>query len=155
VKFAEYDFPTDDNPLELAEGDVNNDGKLDLIVSNYGSNTIGVFLGNGDGTFQPQVSYPVSLKPFGIAVGDFNGDGYVDVLVGHDYATQSLDLLLNNGDGTFQAAQSVNTGLTYPLHPSVADLNRDGKLDIIASDWGSNSFSVALGNGMARFKRPS
>ena len=154
LKFAELDYPADDSPLEVAQGDVNNDGKLDLIVSNYSAATLGVFLGNGDGTFQAQVSYPVSIEPFGLAVGDFNGDGYLDVILGHDYSSQSLDLLLNNGDGTFQAVQSVNVGLNYPLHPSVADMNRDGRLDIIASDWAGNSLAILLGNGDGTFQAP-
>jgi uncharacterized protein (DUF2141 family) len=112
-------------------GDFNNDGRADLISSDGYLGTVGVRLGNGDGTFQAARSsaagrYPVSLVP-----GDFNGDGRLDVVsLG---LAADVNLLLGNGDGTFQAPRFV------PLPPAggarsvvAGDLNGDGKLDLVA-----------------------
>ena len=62
-------------------GDFNGDGRTDLAVANLNDNTVSVLLGNGDGTFQPQVTYAVGDRPDAIVAGDFNGDGRTDLAV--------------------------------------------------------------------------
>ncbi len=78
--------PAGPEPLGLTTGDFNGDGVLDLAVTNsynYPSNssTISVILGNGDGTFQPQVQVPAGAEPYSIATGDFYGNGRLDLAV--------------------------------------------------------------------------
>ena len=68
-------------PAGLGIGDVNGDGKLDVIAVNTSNNTISVFFGNGDGTLQAPITYPTGSGPAGITVGDFNGDGRTDIAV--------------------------------------------------------------------------
>jgi len=68
----------------VAVGDFNGDGKLDLVAANDGSNNVTIFLGNGDGTFQPAVNYGVGEAPTSVAVGDFNGDGKLDLAVANE-----------------------------------------------------------------------
>ena len=75
-------------PSSVAVADVNGDGKPDLVVANYGSNTVSVLLGNGDGTFQA----PAHLRrrrpiPLSVAVADVNGDGKPDLVVANSAAT--------------------------------------------------------------------
>ena len=65
----------------MAVGDVNGDGKPDLVVANEGSNTVSVLLGNGNGTFQAQQTFATGTDPISVAVGDVNGDGKPDLVV--------------------------------------------------------------------------
>ena len=152
-------------PVPLAAADFNGDGKLDLAVGNVTQNNISVVLGKGDGTFQPPLTIPVPpptfcpLGPGGCGVSslvaaDVNGDGRIDVAVGLHSGT--ISLLLGNGDGTFKPAVSYSAGLgTGAINYLVAaDLNSDGKLDLVAADPNANGFSFLFGNGDGTFQSP-
>jgi hypothetical protein len=65
----------------VAVGDLNGDGKPDLAVANYNSNTVSVLLGNGNGTFAAAVNYGTGSFPLSVAIGDLNGDGRLDLAV--------------------------------------------------------------------------
>ena len=65
-------------------GDFTGDGRTDLAVANGNADTVSVLLGNGDGTFQPQVTYAVGIEPDAIVAGDFTGDGRTDLAVAND-----------------------------------------------------------------------
>ncbi len=117
----------------IVAGDFNGDGRTDLAVANSYDNTVSVLLGNGDGTFQPQVPYAVGSAPEAIASGDFNGDSRTDVAV---IQGGNVSVLLANGDGTFAAAgQFVTTPHATPL---VADVNGDGTKDVLVIDGSGN-----------------
>src|SRR5207249_2583047 len=88
-------------PIGIIVADFNGDGRMDFAVSNVAANTVAVFIGNGDGTFQPARMYPTASDPESIAVGDFNGDGKLDLAVASDIPGASVSVLLGNGDGTF------------------------------------------------------
>ncbi len=149
-------YPVGKGPASLQVGDISGDGKLDLVLVNAIDNTLGVLLGNGDGTFQAQklTTLPSGSLPY-LIVGDFNGDGKADVALGEplpQVGNYAVAVLLSNGDGTFQAA------VTYPLNalPSalaVGDFNSDGKQDIVsASVVAGAGISVLLGNGDGTFQ---
>jgi hypothetical protein len=146
------------NPVSIATGDFNGDGKLDLAVGNPNPSpgqpgTVDILLGNGDGSFQAPVSYAVGTYPNALATADFNGDGKLDLAVvsGGDVA-----ILLGNGDGTFQPA--VNYVLAYGVHNLVVgDFNNDGKPDLALSlnTTGETSYvAVLLGKGDGTFDAP-
>jgi len=80
----------------VTSGDFNGDGKLDLVTANGGSNSVGVLLGNGDGTFQTAVSYPAGSGPVSVTSGDFNGDGKLD-LVTANAGSSNVSILLDTG----------------------------------------------------------
>lgn len=137
------------NPISIAVADVNSDGKLDLLTANQGSSTVGVLLGNGNGTFQPMATYSTgpSSFPYSIAVADVNGDGKPDLLT-TNFILSTVGVLLGNGNGTFQAATNYNTGgNSAPYSIAVADVNGDGKPDLLTANNGNNTVGVLLGNG--------
>ena len=137
----------------LTAGDFNGDGKLDLVVVNNNSNqsgTISVLLGNGDGTFQSHVDYPVGTGPYSIAVGDFDRDGRLDLVVANYPVDDTVSVLLGNGDGTFKPQVTYAVG-RQPDSVAAGDLNGDGKLDLAVSNFADGTLSVLLGNGDGTF----
>jgi hypothetical protein len=149
--------------------DLRGDGKLDIVTVSYGSGTVNVLLSNGDGTFQPATIYDLgAVDTFSIAATDLNGDGIADLIVGNVCGTPgastcegSVSVLLGNGDGTFQAVVTYDAGVQWMSSVTVADLNGDGKPDIVTAGLvelpNGNHFStygmgaVLLNNGNGTF----
>src|SRR3989454_736732 len=140
-------------PVAVALGDVNGDGKLDLLGANANSNNLTGLLGNGGGTFTAAAGSPVAVgsSPSSVALGDMNGDGKLD-LVTANLGSNKVTVLLGNGDGTFTAAPgspvSVGGG---PYSVALGDVNGDGKLDLLLANGSSNNLTVLLGNGDGTF----
>jgi hypothetical protein len=137
-------------PYSIAVGDFNHDGKLDMAVVNFESNSVSVLLGNGVGTFQTAVNYRTGTLPRTVAVGDFNRDGNLDLVV-TNAGSANVSILLGNGDGTFRPAVNYATGIA-PRSVAVADLNGDGKLDLAVSNLETNNVSILMGVGDGTFQ---
>src|SRR6516225_11694720 len=142
--------PAGSSPYTVATGDFRGNGILDLAVVNFNFHSVSVLLGNGDGTFQNAVTYPVD--PFSnlfIAVGDVTGDGHQDIVT----VGSNVSVLLGNGDGTFQNA--IVTHLSIPLSDihgiALGDLTGNGRLDIVTA---SDGIGVLRGNGDGTFRNP-
>lgn len=145
----------------VAVADVNHDGKRDVVVVNGGSNALGVLLGNGDGTFQPAVSYGSGgPNPLSAAVADVSGDGKADLLVVNgcpSNCTSAVGVLLGRGDGTFNPAVTYSSGGVYPMAVAVAEMNVDGRPDLLVANGCGNTcaegaVAVLLGNGDGSFR---
>jgi len=125
-------------------------------VVNSASGDVTIFLGNSTCTgFNLPVNYSLGagVNPVSIATADFNHDGYFDLVVadeGNSVSPGGLLVLLNNRDGTF-GAPIPSTGATNPNFVTAADVNRDGKQDVVVSNQTTGSISVLLGNGDGTF----
>jgi len=146
-------FGAGTGPNSVAVGDLNGDGKLDLVIANGLSANVSVLLGNGNGTFQAPVNYDAGSSPSSVKVGDFNLDGKLDLAV-TDAATVSVLVLRGNGNGTFQAAASYAVG-ENPRAVAVSDLNGDGKPDLAVANRVTQDVSVLYGNGDITFQTAS
>ena len=127
TKYTSYASGGGSSLRYVAVIDLNNDTQLDIIVANYGTDTVGALIGLGDGTFQSQtllLSRPNS-NPSSIAIGDYNGDLRKDIAV-MNYGTRSVDMMLGDGKGTFTTQTDV--GFRFAMAPflaSAADFNKD------------------------------
>ena len=137
----------------MAVGHLNNDGNLDLVVTNTSDMSCSVFLGNGDGTFQPHYKYSIyGSSPKFVALGDLNGDEVLDFATSN-YSSDNISVLLGNGDGTFQPATTDASGGGMPYSLAMGDLNDDEKADIVVVNTQYlYSVSVLLGNGDGTFQ---
>lgn len=152
LSFSTMNYSVGTNPNFVAVGDFNEDGNLDLAVSNETSNTISILLGNGDGTFKPHVDYAAESEPIEIVTGDFNNDGHLDFAVAND--EESISIFLGNGDGTFQP-QIITAVTLQAFTLAVGDLNGDGKLDVVVGYINystTTNIGVLLGNGDGTFQ---
>ena len=133
------------NPTSLAVGDFNRDGFADLAVANQAGNSVGVLVGNGDGSFRQVVAYQTGAGPKSIATGDFNLDGKLDLAAG---TTGGVSVLLGNGDATFQSAADYAAGAGGTSSVAVADLDNNGVPDLFVGGFGQNTVLAGYGNGM-------
>ena len=161
--------------LSVALADINGDGKLDAVVAIECNNVfcanglVGVLLGNGDGTFQPVVTYNSGAQDaISIAVADVSGDGHPDIVVANvlcnNCAGGSVGVLLGNGDGTFQPVVTYNSGAFEALSVAVGVIDGSGIPALVlanCSNFLNNEgvcpshqgwVSVLLGNGDGTFQ---
>jgi hypothetical protein len=151
-----FQAPIDNNSSvgahQLVVGDFNNDHRLDVAAVGYfgGSQDLWILLGNGDGTLQPPLTYPLARTPGSVAAADFNHDGKLDLVIGN-YIGSGVAVLLGKGDGLFQPeVDYATTGGTFNV--LVQDLNGDGNIDIVAMDGDSPGIDDLVGNGDGTFQ---
>lgn len=142
-------YTTLSNPGRVAIGDLNRDGKPDIVTSTFGTTpAIGVHMGDGSGIPGPLVPLNQSWYTSQIGLADFNRDGILDVAASNaGIGAPRVSTMLGVGDGTFGARNDfyINAGLDFEM----GDINRDGKPDIVTAS--QDSIQVLLGTGTGTF----
>ena len=142
-----------DSPVDsiwsLVAGDFNKDGNADVAAINSSGtqapDQVVVFLGQGSGTFQSSQTYSAGVEAFALAAGDFNQDGASDIAIAN---LAGINLLLGNADGTMVPGVSIPFPEASPVSLVAADLNGDGKLDLVAGVFlGGVAVLIAHGDG--------
>lgn len=149
-------FPAGNNPEDLAVGDFNGDGRLDVAVANHATDYVTVLLGDGKGGFAAAPGSPVNVPsrphPHGVTAGDFNGDGRLDLAL--ESRDESVVLVLyGNGEGEFLGgAKRFAVGRWPYWKLRAGDLNHDGRADIVTTNVEGSSVSVLLADGVGGFQ---
>jgi hypothetical protein len=143
--------------VKVAVADVNGDGKPDSIAANANDNSLTVFTNDGSGGFTVASTNYLDNAPWTIATADVNGDGKVDLIAGEEGVYGgAVTVLTNAGGGLFVVSTQIPVGnsagweLTFV---TVADVNGDGRPDVVAADLYSNTLTVLLNNGSGGFTK--
>ena len=141
-------FAVGSAPYPHAVGDVNGDGKPDIVTPNVRSGNVTVLLGNGRGSFAPAPGspYTVDPRPYYVVIGDVSGDGKPDLITTHDDITL-VTTLLGDGRGGFASAPGSPFDLGRRAYKLFAfDINRDARMDLVIGTEASDSVAVLLSN---------
>ncbi len=139
-------------PSDVALGDVDGDGDLDMLVVNYATGTASVRLNNGSGLFGGTGSVALGTNTNSLTLGDIDGDGDLDLLATNSNIAAGASVVqvrLNNGSGTFSGTQTVSVeDLASTVR--LADVDNDGDLDLLTANYSAYTVSVRLngGNGL-------
>ncbi|MBK8601102.1 MAG: VCBS repeat-containing protein [Flavobacterium sp.] len=147
VTFApKIDFATGVNPPSVAIGDLNSDGKPELVVANYGSNSVSVFRNTstlGVLSFASKTDFTTGVNPYSVSLGDIDGDGKPDLASANQGSNDASVLLNTSTSGLLNFATKVDfaTGTTA-TSVSIGDINGDGKADLAVANYNSNNVSI-------------
>ena len=135
-------------PAGLAVGDLNADGRTDVVVANgTGSRVVSVLLNDGGGF--ARTDYPTGSSPQGVALADVNGDGRSDVVTANSSA-RTVSVLRTLGGGALAPKADYTTG-PLPMAVAAGDLNGDGRADLVTANGGASTVSVLLNRGNGAF----
>jgi hypothetical protein len=147
------DYQTANDPEVIAAGDLNGDGKADLVTGQEDDESVSVLLNDGAASFRNRHDYAVGADVEGLAIADVNGDGKLDVVAASSSAS-SVYVLLNAGDGSLRAPAGYLAG-AHPSSVAIGDLNGDGKPDLVTPNGDARGSVAALdNNGDGSFGAP-
>jgi hypothetical protein len=148
-----YYIDSGSQPYAAATGDFNGDAELDIVITNYGTNNVGIMLGAKGATLDKMQPYPTGAgsAPCSVAVGEFNSGNHSDIVVAN-CGTDNLVIFLGFGNGTFATGANYSTGShSRPCSVAIADLNNDNIMDIAVANSGTNNILLLYGYGNGTF----
>jgi len=135
------DYEAGSTPSSIVTADFDNDGVLDLAITNKDTDKISILMGNGDGSFDEiSKTYDVADMPSAIAVDNFDSDEYLDIVVVNS-GSNLVSVLNGTGGGSFKDPIHYSTG-NNPTHLTTAKIDADGKPDLVIANNGSNSITI-------------
>ncbi len=143
---SKVDFSTGPQPYPISIGDLDGDGKPDIVVGNIGSDSISIFLNTSNSNnvnFAPKIDLVTGTDPYSINIGDIDGDGKPDIAIGNTNSN-SISVYKNTstlGSISFVTKNDFPTG-TNPYSANIGDIDGDGKPDLAVSNFNSNTFSI-------------
>jgi alpha-tubulin suppressor-like RCC1 family protein len=146
---ASANFTVNSDPQQVAIGDIDGDGKVDAVVVDYGNSKVSVLLNTsttGTVSFATKVDFTTTTRPYSVALGDINNDGKLDIVTA-DFLTNTVSVFRNtstSGSVSFAARVDKLSGLAIAVHQflAVADIDGDGKQDVIIANQGTSNVSV-------------
>jgi hypothetical protein len=146
-------YPSGHGTTAIAQADFNDDGFLDVATTNQSSGNVTVLFGNNDGSFDAPLMLGSGGGPRSIVAADFNNDLLPDLIVRNDDNTSEIGLLINNGAGGFNNVLTFdyNSNSNQSVKMEGADVDNDGKTDIVINDYSSNELIVLRNNGNSTF----
>jgi len=155
---ASYPTVAGSETSNLAVGDLDGDGHLDVIATNPQTSSASVFRGRADGTLAPAIQITLGAgqaEPYSVAIADFDHDGLADAAIA-DNRNLSIHLLLGNGDGTFEVAMprpAIGGAASFIV--IARDVDLDGNIDLVVANRSSDDVTVLLGHGDGAFEPPA
>jgi VCBS repeat protein len=146
-------------PNDIAVGDFNGDGNLDLVIANTGTPYLTILLGDGKGGFKASAHSPFATASsphvHGVAVGNFNGDGKLGVVT-DSWGKNQILMIAGDGAGNLNLPGKIfNVGKRPYERLRVADFNKDGIPDVVTTDLDQNAVTILLGDGHGGFREAS
>jgi hypothetical protein len=149
---TKVDFASGTNPFAVATGDIDGDGKPDMVTANYSSNTISVYRNISTtgsittGSFATKVDFTTGTGPYHVSIGDLDNDGKLDLAVVNNTST-SVSIFRNTSTSGVINSSSLATKVDFttgsgPIGAAIGDIDKDGKADIVVANFGANTISI-------------
>ena len=140
------------SPCMVAVGHVNNDSHLDIVVANFGTNNVGIFLGFNNGSFASQIEVSTAAsRPFALCLADFDGDTILDIATAN-YGRHSITIFYGYGNGSFFNSITYWTGYDSHSFSLIAgDFDNDNHLDVAIANYGTDNIGILFGNDNRSF----
>lgn len=152
---AAQDWALVTRPQLFTVGRFNDDQYFDVAVPSITDDNISVFLWEADGTSELAGTYATLTDPVTLATNDVNGDKALDLVVGYDNnSNREVSVFLGNGDGTFQTPRLDYEMGSTAVMVILVDINKDGRLDIVATGGEQQTISIIFGQTDGTFANP-